>query len=212
MVKVFISSVIRDFEQFRGAARDAVIKAGMQPVMAEDPVLFPAQSLSPQTVCLRGIDESNVFVLILGHRYGDLTESGLSAVEVEYWHARFNEKETKVFVHSVDREAEQEEFLTHISNWESGHFQNPFNSPEDLKSKIIQALSEVSTSQGKQRASPSHEGIHDWLVGLKKYTQAMLDRSTMTTAIIGTEPRIEIEKLESVLASNGRVLIVGNFY
>lgn len=210
MVKVFISSVIRDFEQFRGAARDAVIKAGMQPVMAEDPVLFPAQSLSPQTVCLQGIDESNVFILILGHRYGDLTESVLSAVEEEYWHARLNEKEIKVFVHSVDREAEQEKFLTRLSNWESGHFQNPFNSPEDLKLKIIQALSKVSTSQGKQRASPSHEGIHDWLVGLKKYTQAMLDRSTMTTAIIGTEPRIEIEKLKSVLASNGRVLIVGN--
>ena len=51
MVKVFISSVIRDFGQFRGAARDVVIKASMQPVMAEDPVLFPAQSLSPQTGC-----------------------------------------------------------------------------------------------------------------------------------------------------------------
>lgn len=51
MVKVFISSVIRDFDQFRGAAHDGVIKAGMEPIMADDAERFPAQSLSPQTVC-----------------------------------------------------------------------------------------------------------------------------------------------------------------
>ncbi len=209
-MKVFVSSVIREFEQFRGAARDAVIKAGMQPIVAEDPELFPAQNQSPQTVCFQGIDDCDVFVLILGHRYGDLTESSLSAVEEEYWHARFGVKEIKVFVHSVEREAEQEEFLKRISEWESGHFQNPFSSPEDLKSKIIQALSEMPKSQGKKVESPSHEGIHDWLICLKKYTEAQLDRSTMTTPIIGTQPRPEIEKLKSALASCGKALIIGN--
>lgn len=209
-MKVFVSSVIRGFEQFRGAARDAIIEAGMQPLMAEDTDPFPAQSLNPQTVCFQGIDDCDVFVLILGHRYGDLTESGLSAVEEEYWHARLNGKEIKVFVHSVEREAEQEEFLTRISKWESGHFQNQFSSPEDLKAKIIQALSEVFETRRRQPKSPSHEGIHDWLVCLKKYTEAQLDRSTMTTPIIGTEPRPEIDKLKSTLASSGKALIVGD--
>ena len=209
-MKVFVSSVIQGFEQFRGAARDALIEAGMQPVRAEDPEFFPAQSLSPQTVCLRGINDSDVFVLILGQRYGDLTESDLSAVEEEYWHARLNEKEIKIFVQSIDREPEQEEFLTRISRWESGHFRNSFDSPEDLKSKIIQTLFEVPESQGKQIKSPSHEGIHDWLVCLKKYSEAQLDRSTMTTPIIGTQPRPETDKLKSALASGGKALVIGN--
>lgn len=209
-MKVFVSSVIRGFEQFRGAARDAVIEASMQPVMTEDPELFPAQSLSPQTVCFQGIDNCDVFLLILGHHYGDLTESGLSAVEEEYWHARFNEKEIEVFVHSVDREAEQEEFLTRISEWESGHFQNQFSSAEDLKAKIIQALSKVPESHANQTRSPLREGVHDWLVCLKKYSEAQLDRSTMTTPIIGTEPRPEIDKLKSTLASSGKAIIIGD--
>lgn len=210
MLKVFISSVIKGFEQFRNSARDAIIEAGMQPVMAEDPGLFPAQSTSPQKACFQGIDDSDVFILILGERYGDLTESTLSAVEEEYWNARLSEKEIKVFVQSVDREVEQEELLTRISGWESGHFQNLFNSPEDLKSKVVQALHGVSIDQVKRRAGPSNEGIHDWLVCLRKYTEAQLDRSTMTTPIIGTEPRPEVDKLKSTLASIGKTLVIGD--
>jgi len=160
MVKVFISSIIRGFKQFREAARDAVVEAGMQPVMVEDPELFPAQSMSPQTVCLRSINDSDVFILILGQCYGGRTESGLSAVEEEHWHARLNEKEIKVFVHSVDKEPEQEEFLTRISRWESGHFRNPFDSPKDLKSKILQALYEIPKGQEKKMRTPLNEGIH----------------------------------------------------
>lgn len=209
-MKVFVSSVIIGFEHFREAARNAVIEAGMQPIMAEDPELFPAQSLSPQTVCFHGIDDCDVFVLILGHRYGDITEAGLSVVAEEYWKARFNEKEIRLFVQSIEREAEQEEFLTRISKWESGHFRNEFSSAEDLKAKIIQTLSEVSKSRRRQPKSPSHEGVHDWLVCLKKYTEAQLDRSTMTTPIIGTVPRPEIDKLKSTLASSDKTLIVGD--
>jgi len=208
-VKVFVSSVIREFKQLRVVARDAVIESSMQPVMAEDPELFPAQSLSPQTVCFQGIDDSDIFVLILGQRYGDLTESGLSSVEEEYWYARSNEKEIKIFVHSMEREPEQEQFLTRISRWESGHFRNPFNSPEDLKAKILQALSEEPKDLKKQTRIPLREGIHDWLVCLKNLTEAQLDRTTMTTPVIGTEPRSEIDKLKSALASNGKALIVG---
>jgi hypothetical protein len=210
MMKVFVSSAIRGFEQFREAAREAIIEAGMQPLMVEDPGLFPSQSLSPQEVCFQGVDDSDIFVLIIMHRYGDLTESGLSAVEEEYWRARLNEQEIRVFVHSTDREAEQEEFLTRISKWESGHFLNQFSCAEDLKSKMVQILSGLPESQSKKTTSPAREGIHDWLLCLKKYTEAQLDRSTMTTPIIGTEPRPEIDKLKSILLSSGKALIIGD--
>lgn len=142
--------------------------------MAEDPELFPAQSLSPQRVCLEGIDGSDILVLILGQCYGDLTESDLSAVEEEYWHARLDEKEIKVFVHSLEREPQQDEFLERMGNkWEKGHFRNPFDSPEDLKSKITQALSTMPESLARRTRTPLREGIHDWLICLKKYTDIM---------------------------------------
>lgn len=43
-MKVFISSLISGFEEFRSAARDAVRQLGHEPVMAED---FGAQPASP---------------------------------------------------------------------------------------------------------------------------------------------------------------------
>jgi len=107
------------FEQFRAAARDGVIEAGMEPVMAEDSERFPAQSLSLQKACFEGIDESDIFVLILGQRYGDPTEIDLSAVEEKYWHARLSGPELKVFVHDVDREPQQNVFLARIGKRES---------------------------------------------------------------------------------------------
>ena len=209
-MKVFVSSVIQGFGQFREAARAAVIQASMQPIIAGDPGLFPPQSLSPQAVCFQGVDDSDVFVLVLGHRYGDLTESGLSAVEEEYWRARLSEKEIKVFIHAIEREAEQEEFLTRISRWESGHFRNEFNSAEELKAKMIQALSGITENRREQPESQLHEGLHDWLVCLKKYTESQLDHSTMTTPIIRTEPRPEIDELKSTLAGSGKALVIGD--
>lgn len=50
-MKIFISSLIRGFEPYRAAARDAVTQLGYEPVMAED---FPAQPNSPQVACLQG--------------------------------------------------------------------------------------------------------------------------------------------------------------
>lgn len=39
-MKVFISSVIRGLEQFRAAARDGILQAGMQPVSGRRPRAF----------------------------------------------------------------------------------------------------------------------------------------------------------------------------
>src|SRR5687767_3196702 len=83
--RVFISSVIQGFEDFRQAAADGVAAGGGTPVMAE---LLPSLSSSPRNACLDGVQSSDVFVIVLGERAGWKTPSGEYAVEEEWQEAR----------------------------------------------------------------------------------------------------------------------------
>src|SRR5881394_3744465 len=84
-MNVFISSLIRDMGPFRAAARRSVEALGHRPLLAED---FGAVAGSPQIVCLTGLRQADVVVLVLGEAYGAKQPSGLSATHEEYREAR----------------------------------------------------------------------------------------------------------------------------
>jgi hypothetical protein len=66
--KIFISSTIWDLPNERTAAYNAVNKVGGFPVMSEK--TMEAQSTDSLTACLSNVLESDIYVLILGSRYG----------------------------------------------------------------------------------------------------------------------------------------------
>ncbi len=66
--KIFISSTIVDLLNERKAALKAVEKAGGFPVMSE--FTIEAQSTDSLTACLDKVKSSDVYILILGGRYG----------------------------------------------------------------------------------------------------------------------------------------------
>ena len=84
-MNVFVSSVISEFEEYRAAARRAIISLGYETIRAED---FGASASSPQQACLAGVREAEITVLLLGGRYGAKQASGLSATHEEYREAR----------------------------------------------------------------------------------------------------------------------------
>jgi len=65
--RVFVSSVIEGFEDYRQAAKNGIIDAGGDPVLVED---FPSSSVSPRTACLDGVHSCDVIVIIVGERGG----------------------------------------------------------------------------------------------------------------------------------------------
>ncbi len=84
--RVFISSVMRDFTAERTAAKEAITRLRLQPVMAED---FGAQPFSSQLACLEGVRSSDIYLGIYGERYGYVAPtSGLGATEEEFQEAR----------------------------------------------------------------------------------------------------------------------------
>ncbi|CAI0810986.1 Uncharacterised protein [Serratia proteamaculans] len=84
-LQVFISSTFTDLIEERQAAVSSILKNGDIPAGME---LFTASDKSQWDIIKRWIDESDVYILILGGRYGSIeSESGLSYTELEYNYA-----------------------------------------------------------------------------------------------------------------------------
>jgi len=84
-LQVFVSSTFTDLRQERQAAVEAILSAGHIPAGME---LFAAGDESQMEAIKQWIDESDVFLLILGGRYGSIDlKSGKSYIHLEYEHA-----------------------------------------------------------------------------------------------------------------------------
>nr|WP_294789154.1 DUF4062 domain-containing protein [uncultured Flavobacterium sp.] len=84
-LQIFISSTFSDMIEERQAAVEAVLRAGHIPAGME---LFSAGNESQLEIIKRWIDDSDIYMLLLGGRYGTLdSESGLSYTEIEYKYA-----------------------------------------------------------------------------------------------------------------------------
>lgn len=84
-LQVFISSTFIDLKEERQAAVSAILKAGHIPAGME---LFKAADKSQWEIIKRWIDESDVYMLILGGRYGSIDpKTGVSYTELEYDYA-----------------------------------------------------------------------------------------------------------------------------
>ena len=89
-LQVFVSSTYRDLKQERQAAVEAILKAGHIPAGME---LFSAGSESQLETIRRWIDDSDVYMLILGGRYGSVDpKTSLSYTELEYDYAISKDK------------------------------------------------------------------------------------------------------------------------
>src|SRR4030095_4041730 len=89
-LQVFISSTYTDMLVERQAVVEAILQAGHIPAGME---LFAAGDESQLETIRHWIDDSDVFMLILGGRYGSIEpKSGKSYVESEYDYAVANKK------------------------------------------------------------------------------------------------------------------------
>src|SRR6185369_6201337 len=83
--RVMISSTARDLPEHRKEAMDACLRQGMFPVMMEH---LPASDAEAIPASLRMVDEADIYLLILAHRYGYVPKAGnpaqISVTEHEY--------------------------------------------------------------------------------------------------------------------------------
>jgi hypothetical protein len=70
--RVFISSTYYDMRHVRSAVRDFVGSIGFEPVLSEEYDVFYEHGKSRQQACLDEIGKCDVYILIIGGRYGSI--------------------------------------------------------------------------------------------------------------------------------------------
>lgn len=108
-LQVFVSSTYTDLREERQAAVEAILTAGHIPAGME---LFAAGDESQMKVIKRWIDESDVYLLILGGRYGSLEpKTQKSYIHLEYEYAI--EKGKPFFAIVINEEFAKERVKAH---------------------------------------------------------------------------------------------------
>ncbi|WP_050599134.1 DUF4062 domain-containing protein [Qipengyuania citrea] len=144
-MRIFVSSVMRDFATYRDAAFAAIRSLDHEVVSAED---FPASTTSSRVACLQGVREADLVILILGERYGwSGTQSGLSPTHEEFHEAVRDGKVIPFVQTGVNFEAAQQRFVEEVENYDTGmHRGRKFLTEEDLRNEVTRAINRYQLS------------------------------------------------------------------
>jgi len=138
-MRIFVSSVRRGLEVERDSPPGLILALGHEPVRFED---FGAHSMPSREACLRGVETSDVYLLLLGPSYGHVfPETGQSATHDEWVAAVGKGMHRLVFRKvGVEFEPEQEGFARLVGDYANGVFYAEFTDAVDLQAKVAQAL------------------------------------------------------------------------
>jgi hypothetical protein len=150
----FISSVQRGFGDVREAAARAAESYGLRVLMAER----AAAGGSPRHALLSLVRQADVFILILGARYGDAAEGQTSPTEDEFNEAVRIGLPIRVFVQNCEREPRQEEFLQRVRGaWDNGNLTASFEGAGDIGMLVMSALRRLEQQTAGGAARPAAE-------------------------------------------------------
>ncbi len=155
-LQVFISSTYRDLKAERQAAVEAILKAGHIPAGME---LFSAGNESQMETIRRWIDESDIYMLILGGRYGTVEpKTALSYTELEYDYAISKDK--PIFAVAITETALDQKVKV------DGKDVLEIENPKELKLFRDKVLSRISSffSDAKDIKLAVHETLADFQV------------------------------------------------
>jgi hypothetical protein len=135
----FVSSVTSELAEERRSAAEAVRAVGGTPVMFEQ---FGGRDADPEDAYLAEVETSDIYLGILGRRYGKPLPSRFSATHAEYLHAE--KQGLRIAAWSLkanDREGHEEAFLSEIRTF---HVVPDFKTPEDLRVQIEERLKAIA--------------------------------------------------------------------
>ena len=137
--RVFISSVMMELRAERASARDGVWSLGVRPVMFEE---FGGRDANPEDAYLGEVETSQIYVGIIGQRYGTLLPTRFSATHTEFRHAEKQGLRIAVWaLETEDREGPQQSFLDEVRTF---HVVPAFRSPEDLQQQVSERLRSIA--------------------------------------------------------------------
>lgn len=163
-VKVFISSVTHLLKEERNALPDYLRVVGHEPLRFED---FRAKDRSSREACLAGVDVADVYVLLLGPKYGDpLPDTGRAPTAEEFIRARQRGIPILVFNKQIDEpdEPAQGAFKQEVGHYVNGRLWRSFTDPLSCNLAVLQALNDIQVDSGPMERRPLRDGVDvPWL-------------------------------------------------
>ena len=140
--RVFISSVIEGLREERDAAATAVRSLGARAVMFEE---FGGRDANAQDAYLDEIETCQVYLGILGERYGKPLSTGFSATHAEYLHAE--QRGLRMAIWTLDteqREGHQKSFLDEVRTF---YVVPTSRTPADLERQVSNRLRDIAAEE-----------------------------------------------------------------
>ena len=152
-LKIFISSTMKDLQEERKVIDQAISQLRFQALRAET---IGAQAVSPREACLMMAQECDIYLGILGARYGYIPPNqSVSVTEMEFNEARALGKPILLYRKQVeDPEPRQKEFIDRIGDFDKGTFWRRFSQedvPEQLSERVKDDIAQLVTTMLKGR-------------------------------------------------------------
>jgi tetratricopeptide (TPR) repeat protein len=222
-IDVMLSSTSKDLPDHREKATNAILRAGMTPIIMETLTASPRDAI---TESLRLVDEAEVYIGIFAMRYGYIPEDDsrnpnrLSITEMEYRHAVKTSKLILIFLMSdehpgpttvaagatfYEQTEEGKKKLAALKD-ELGkkHTVGFFVSPEDLRGHILQALNDPDVRALGEVGDDSDSGSASPLPEPPAFSAD--PPYTLTSQFIGRSS--ELAQLDKWAQSGERVMLI----
>lgn len=207
--QVFVSSTFKDLVEERQSVLEAILELNHIPCGME---AFPANSATPFELIQKMIDDSDYYVLVIGGRYGSVSDTGLGFTEMEYDYAVAQGKHILCFVHknpeelpskNVDSSVRLVKMLEQFRKKAQRHHAKYWLNKFDLKSLVTTSLSiSFQTNPMKGWVKLSAEFDEDILIRLselqKKYND-LQEKYIQLRDASSTSDEIDLKQYEQKL-------------
>jgi hypothetical protein len=197
-LQVFVSSTYTDLREERQAAVEAILTSGHIPAGME---LFAAGDESQMNVIKRWIDESDVYMLILGGRYGTIdSKSQKSYIHLEYEYAldqgnplfavvideKYLEKKVKKYGVAVI-EKDHPDKLKQFRELVCSKMVRFWSDPKDIKLAVMETMADFER----------REDLIGWIPGNESINTGIVAEEIAQLTKENKELRIELNRLSS---------------
>src|ERR1019366_8263075 len=137
--RAFISSVMAELPAERQAVAAGIRAVGLRPVMFEE---FGGRDADPEEAYLAEVEGSDIYIGILGKRYGQPLKTRYSPTHAEYRHAEQHALRMAVWtLDTNEREGPQQSFLDEVRTF---HVAPGFGSPDDLRRQVEERMRAIA--------------------------------------------------------------------
>lgn len=206
-LKVMLSSVRRGLADVRDAVAPVLKILRYDVIRFETVVKTP---VPPRATCVEMVEDSDIYLLILGEEYGDpMPGTGLAPTEEEWTVARSLGKPTVVFRKSgMTPSPEQAAFIKKVEDYEIGVWRYSFSSAGDLISQLEGALAAAAAALQPAVATPlsSHVSV-PWLEsksGIHTGAGTVLETHVVPVGSSAPLPAATLGDLKRVIAGVGQ--------